>query len=658
MELAVKRYNELIEMIDRYNIEYYIEDAPTISDHDYDMLYKELRDLESKYPEIIIDSSPTKQVGAKIRSSSKKIEHKLKMYSLDNSYSHSDIVDFINRILKVIADPKRLMFTIEPKIDGAAISIRYDNGRLIEASTRGDGIVGEDILSNILALNILPVEIDIKRELLIRGEVYMPITVFERLNNERADQGQTLFANPRNAAAGSLKLLDSLEVAGRGLNLFVYSLDLGQEYDNHFKDLEFLSKLGFPVNESIFIAKGSEDILFAIDKIEGLKANIDYEIDGAVIKVNSYSVREELGFTAKYPRFSISYKYKALQAESKLLSVTYQVGRTGAITPVAELEPINLSGSTIRRATLHNNDEVKRLGLMIGDTVIIEKGGEVIPKIISINKDIDNANGIDILAPTECPVCEHALKTDPADAKDYCVNSSCPAIVKGSILHFASRNAMDIKGLGTKVVDQFYEAGFLNGIVDIYDIRREKIEGLEGWKDQSIENLLFSIEQSKSKSFDKVLYALGIRHVGIVSAKILTDKFLSMDSIIAANIDEVASIYGVGDEIAKSVVLTFGDKKFLSMIDRLKSTGLNFKFQEGARLSDTFDSKTFLITGTLSRPRKDYEELINQHGGKVISSVTKKLDYLLVGSDPGSKLAKAISMNIEVIDEIKFMDMI
>jgi len=657
MKDIVKRYEELIEMIKRYNIEYHIESASTISDYDYDMLYKELRDLESKYPEIIVDTSPTKQVGVKIRSG-KKIEHKLKMYSLDNSYSRLDIEDFINRILKNITDHKNLKFVIEPKIDGAAISIRYDNGRLIEASTRGDGIEGEDILSNILALKILPVEIDVKRELLMRGEIYMPITVFKQLNIIREEQELPLFANPRNAASGSLKLLDSSEVVDRGLKLFIYSLDIGQEHDTHFEDLKFLSKLGFPINDNLFLEKTNDDIFTAIDKIEKLKTNIDYEIDGAVLKVDNYSIREELGFTAKYPRFAISYKYKAAQAESRLLAVTYQVGRTGAITPVAELEPINLSGSTIKRATLHNNDEIKRLGLKIGDTVIIEKGGEVIPKIISVNRSIDNSLGVDILSPVKCPVCEHTLKTDPADAKDYCVNSSCSAIVKGTILHFSSRNAMDIKGLGTKVVDQFYEAGFLNDIADIYDIKREKIEGLDGWKDQSIDNILSSIQASKSKSFDKVLYGLGIRHIGIVSAKILAEKFLNIDSIISASIDEIASIYGIGDEIAKSIILTFREQKYLSMIDRLKSHGFNFKFQEESKLSDTLNGKIFLITGTLLKPRKHYEELINQHGGKVISSVNKQLDYLLVGTDPGSKLAKAIGMNIEVIDEEKFIDMI
>ncbi len=654
MDNILARYNELVSLIKKYNQEYYINNISVISDYDYDLLYKELVNLEKDNPDIVSERSPTKLVGDIDNSSvvlDKKIKHQVRMYSLENSYSRDDIIDFIDKVKKVVdVDVKHIEFVIEPKIDGAAVSIKYSGGVLVEAVTRGDGVVGEDIFENIKCLGVLPETIEDKRELIIRGEAYMPISTFNKLNIDREAEGETLFANPRNVAAGSLKLLDSSKVLARGIKLFLYSLDLGRKFNNHYDDILYLSKLGFPVNDNIFKFSETDDIMDSIFKIEKIRDKLNYELDGAVLKVNDYSIREELGHTSKYPRFAISYKYKSESARTKLLSVTYQVGRTGAITPVAELEPVQLSGSVIGRATLHNNDEIKRLEIKLGDTVIIEKGGEVIPKIISVDRDIENIDGRDIEIPTVCPVCGNALRSDINDVKDFCINRDCPAIVKGGLLHFASRDAMDIRGFGVKVVEQFSEHNLLKDISDIYHLDRDEILKLEGWKAQSVDNLLEAIEQSKAQPFHRVLYSIGIKHVGRTATKLIVKQFADIDTIMNAKEEDISTIHGIGSGSATTLVNFFKDDVNRKVVDRLRSSGLKFE-KETDLLNKTALDKSFVITGKLSHERQYYKDLIESYGARVSSSISKNTDYLLAGSDAGSKLKKALELGITVIDE-------
>ncbi len=662
MDKILARYNELIALIEKYNQEYYVNNISAISDYEYDQLYKELVKLEETTPEIIITTSPTRFVGDVDNSlvgSDKKIEHQIRMYSLENSYSRDDIIEFIDKVKKVVnATVKKIEFVIEPKIDGAAVSIRYKGGVLVEAATRGDGVIGEDILDNIKSLGVLPVTIEDKGEVIIRGEAYMPISTFNKLNIEREAEGETLFANPRNAAAGSLKLLDSSKVASRGLKLFLYSLDLGRRFDNHFDDLKYLKDLGFPVNENCFKFSETDDIMDAIFEIEKIRDELDdtlnnkldYELDGAVVKVNDYAIRDELGHTSKYPRFAISYKYKSESVRTKLLSVTFQVGRTGAITPVAELVSVQLSGSVIARATLHNNDEIKRLNIRIGDTVIIEKGGEVIPKIISVDRDVLNIDGREIEIPTVCPVCGYALANDVSGVKGYCINRECPAIVQGGILHFASRDAMDIKGFGVKVVEQFLEHDLIKDISDIYKLDRKKILKLEGFQSQSVDNLLEAIEQSKTQPFHRVLYGLGIKHVGRTATKLIIKQFGDIDTIMKATEEDISAIYGIGVGSASTLVSFFKDEINIKIVDQLRSNGLKFE-KEPDLLNKTALDRTFVITGKLSHEREYFKDLIESYGARVSSSVSKNTDYLLAGSDAGSKLKKALELDVKVIDE-------
>ena len=662
MDKKIARYKELIALIEKYNQDYYVNNISDIDDYEYDQLYKELTKLEEDYPEIIISTSPTQRVGDvddNLVTSDKKIEHQIRMYSLENSYSRDDIIEFIDKVKKVVnATVKNIEFVIEPKIDGAAVSIKYRDGVLVEAATRGNGVIGEDILDNIKSLGVLPKMIEDKGEIIIRGEAYMPISTFNKLNIEREAEGETLFANPRNAAAGSLKLLDSSKVASRGLKLFLYSIDLGRKNSNHFDDLKYLAELGFPVNENIFKFSETDDIMdaiFEIEKIrddldETLNNKLDYELDGAVVKVNDYAIRDELGHTSKYPRFAISYKYKSESATTKLLSVTFQVGRTGAITPVAELEPVQLSGSVIARATLHNNDEIKRLGVKIGDTVIIEKGGEVIPKIISVDRSVENIESQEIEIPTVCPVCGEALANDISGVKGYCVNRLCPAIVQGGITHFASRDAMDIKGFGVRIVEQFLEHNIIKDISDIYHLDRKAILKLEGFQTQSVDNLLEAIEQSKSQPFHRVLYGIGIKNIGRTATKLIVKQFGDIDTIMKATEDDISAIYGIGIGSASILVNFFKDDINMKIVDRLRSSGLKFE-KETDLLNKTALDKSFVITGKLSQGREYFKDLIESYGARVSSSVSKNTDYLLAGDDAGSKLKKALELGVKVIDE-------
>ena len=570
-----ERISYLTDLLNKYNKAYYIDNNPIVSDVEYDTLYKELEQLEKDYPEFIQNNSPTKAVGAK-ETLSKTINHEIPMYSLDNSYSMEDIEEFYERLYKMFG--KDIELTVECKMDGAALSVTYDNGRLLQVVTRGDGKSGEDI-TNTAYISNLPKEISYKGKLILRGEVFMPKEVFKELNRTRGEMGQNLFANPRNAAAGSLKLLDFKQAQSRMLEMFVYNLAYCDEnISTHEEALNFCREIGLPVNNIFFKCSNLNMVESALSEIENMRFSLPYDIDGAVIKVNNIDMQRQAGFTAKFPRWAIAYKYKAQQVSTILEDVIFQVGRTGAVTPVAVLHPVLISGSTVSRASLHNEDEIKRLNIMIGDTVFIEKGGEIIPKVVSVQQSLRSDNAKEIIMPSNCPICNSPLEVIESDAKRRCVNPKCPALIQGSIIHFASRDAMDIKGLGEKVVEELFNAHLINNYADIYELKAEQLEDREGWGKVSAENLIEAVNESKNIPFERVLFALGLRHVGIIAARLLAEHFKSMDRLMNASINDLENVKGIGTETAVSILKSLKDENMNQIITRLKDYGLQMEY--------------------------------------------------------------------------------
>lgn len=652
----LKRIKELTEQLNRYNNAYYNENNPLISDKEYDDLYKELENYEKKYPEYIQEDSPIKKVGVTPSQKDKVIQHEFPMYSLENSYSRQDVEEFINRIRKSIGD--NVVYTVEAKMDGAAITVTYENGKLVKAATRGDGKVGEDITRNASFIMNLPKEINNKNKIVVIGEVIMEKEVFKNLNIIRGNNNQQLFANPRNAASGSLKLLDENEAKSRQLSMFVYGMSGNYYEKNHNDDLNMCKNLGLPVSDIRFECNNIDEIFSALDKIENMRFSLPYDIDGAVIKVNDYSIREKLGYTSKFPRWAMAYKYQAQQVSTILKDVVFQVGRTGIVTPVAILEPVSLSGSIVSKASLYNEDEIRRLDIMIGDTVFVEKGGEIIPKVVSVQKSLRKEDARSIKFPKACPECGSILYKDENQADYYCINKRCPAIIKGTITHFASRNAMDIKGLGEKIVDELYEDRYLRSVADIYTLKIEDLSKRDGWGESSASNLINAIEESKSKPFEKVLFGLGYRHVGANAAKLLTSNFSSIEKLMNASFNDIENIKGIGKETAASIIRCLKSSDNIDIINRLKASGLNFEEKVVDNSEKLLTGKNFLITGTLSKSRKHFEDIITLNGGNLLSSVTKNLDYLLVGDKAGSKLEKAKSLGVKIINEYEFLDII
>lgn len=650
-----EQIKHLTELLNKYNEAYYNEAQPLVSDLEYDRLYKELKTLEDEYPQYVQENSPTKTPGLIPDDKSKTVRHEVPMLSLDNSYSMEDIAAFWNRLTKIVGDGFRV--TVEPKMDGAAISLTWEKGVLKLAATRGDGKIGEDITRNASFITNLPKKIDHLGKLTVRGEVFMPKTVFHELNKFRGEEGTPLFANPRNAAAGSLKLLDEGEAGSRFLQMFIYGVDAGSDKKNQRDDLEFCENLGLPVNPIIYICNNLEEVMNGLNEIEKLRFQLPYDIDGAVIKLDDYDLRAEAGFTSKFPRWAVAFKYPAVQVTTTLVAVIFQVGRTGALTPVAKLTPVLLAGSTVSRASLHNEDEIKRLGVMIGDRVFVEKGGDVIPKIVKTAGNLKGETSKNIIFPENCPSCGEALIVNEDDAKRRCVNRSCPAIIKGSINHFVSRNAMDIKGLGEKAVDELFGAGYLKNYADIYDLQISYLDKREGWGDTSAKNLIDAVLESKKRPFDTVLYALGFRHLGITGAKLLAENFSSMEKLRKASFDDFANVKGIGKETASSLITALSDGLNIEIIERLTSAGLKMAAAESHELG-TLSGKTFLITGILDKPRKFYEDIVVANGGKILSGVSKKLDFLIVGVDAGSKLEKANEIGIKTISAGEFLNML
>ncbi|WP_262247682.1 NAD-dependent DNA ligase LigA [Parapedobacter soli] len=666
---AAIRIEELTRELNEYNYQYYVLANPSISDYDFDQRLKELEELERLFPQFLDPDSPTQKVGGDITQRFQTVRHRWPMLSLSNTYSEQELRDFDERVRKAIGNS--FQYVCELKFDGLSISLTYENGLLKQAVTRGDGVQGDDVTANVRTIKKIPNKLrtngypDIFE---IRGEIFMHRPAFQRLNNERIENGEMAYANPRNFAAGTIKLQDSAEVARRPLDCFLYFLycdDRNRLFSNHWDSLEAVKSWGFHVCEHTALCTTIDEVLAFITKWDMARHDLSYDIDGIVIKVNDYGQQEELGFTAKSPRWAISYKYKAEQVETRLLSVSYQVGRTGAITPVANLEPVLLAGTTVKRASLHNANEIERLDLRIGDTVFVEKGGEIIPKVMGVNLLKRSADTTPIVYPIACPECGTALIRREGEAVHYCPNDEgCPTQIIGRMQHFIGRKAMDIEGMGDETVDTFYKQGLLRDITDIYTLKdkQEILKKLERFGEKSIDNMVAGIEKSKEKPFEKVLFALGIRYVGETIAKKLAAHFKTIDNLAVASKEEIESVYEIGERIAESVTDYFANSTHREQIERLKYHGLQLVVQEKVveRLGDSLSGKTFVISGVFEQfSREELTALIEKHGGKMLSSISGKLDYLVAGDKMGpSKLAKAEKLNIPIISEAELLRLI
>ena len=665
---AQKKIEELKHQILDHDYRYYVLTEPVISDEQYDILIKQLEKLESEYPDLVTPDSPTQRVGKDLNKDFKPVQHKIPMLSLANTYSEEDLFDFDRRVREGLPESEKIEYVVELKIDGASVSIRYLDGYLQTAATRGDGVIGEEITSNVKTIKSVPLKLkkispglSQLRDIEVRGEIFMKLDDFLKLNKERENEGEKLFANPRNSAAGTLKMQDSRIVAKRKLSMFAYSL-IGSE-DNHgtqFENLRLIKELGFVINTETKLCADINEALKICHQLESKRDSLTYEIDGAVIKVNSLKQQKILGSIAKSPRWAVAYKFKARQAFSVLNDITWQVGRIGTVTPVAELEPVFLSGSTISRATLHNFDEIKRKDVRVGDKVIIEKGGDVIPKIVGVVLSERNIKSKPVKPPSKCPVCNSNLYKPEGEVAWYCENSECPAQIMGRLEHFAARGAMDIEGMGEALINLFVEKGFLHTYADIYNLknRRNELINIERLGEKSIDNLLNAIENSKKQPFSKILFALGIRYVGIGAAKKLASWFNSIDDLINASKEEISGIHEIGDSISESLINFFSNKYNLEIIERLKLAGLNFQAEKKLNKPGAFFEKTFVLTGTLTGfSREEAGEKITELGGKVTSTVSNKTDYVVAGDKPGSKLGKAKTLGIKIINEKEFIEL-
>lgn len=660
------RAEELRRIITDHDYSYYVLTQPKISDYDYDMLVKELEELERKHPQLITPDSPTQRVGKDLTKVFNEIPHVYPMLSLANSYDENELRDFDRRVREGLGQESEVEYVVEYKIDGVSINLCYKDGLLSYATTRGDGASGEEVTANVKTLRSVPVKFreyplsgyDLS-DIHIRGEIYMETGDFRRLNDERVEKGEKLFANPRNFAAGTVKMQDPKIVASRPLKIFVYYL-LSREgaIKTHSDGLVILKRLGMRVNDAYKICKGIEEVIDVCRGFEESRESLPYEIDGAVIKVNSLPFQRTLGSIAKSPRWAVAYKFKAKQERTLLRKITWQVGRTGALTPVAELEPVFLAGSTISRATLHNMDEIRRKDIRQGDTVIIEKGGDVIPKVVAVADPERKGRPAETAVPLSCPECGSSLFKPEEEVTWYCENSDCPAQIKGKLEHFASRGALDIEGLGESLIDLFVDRGFIRTPADIYSLRGRKDEliQLERFGKKSVENLLDAIEKSKEAPFHKVLFALGIRYVGSGAAKKLADHFGSVDAMMNANAEEISTVHEIGESISQSVVNYFKEEHNLEIIKRLRAAGLRFEGKKETASKEFFAGKTFVLTGSLEKhSRDDAAALIEKSGGKVSSSVSKKTDYVIAGESAGSKLQKANDLGVKVLSEEEFI---
>ena len=657
MEHIKEEIFKLVALLNKYSYDYYVEDNPQISDTEYDTLYKQLEKLEQEYPEFILDNSPTQRVGDRVLDEFEKVIHKVPMLSLSNTFSIEDLRDFDSRISKLSSDDS-IEYICELKIDGLAISINYENGKLVNAATRGDGMVGENVTENIKTVFSIPKTLKTKKSFEVRGEVYLPKKSFELLNKEREDNNEVLFANPRNAAAGSLRQLDSKITAKRRLSAFIYSVVGDENINSQKMALTVAADLGLPVNPNFKLCKTIDEVVDYIMYWEEHKQDLPYEIDGIVIKVNSYSLQEEIGSTQKSPRWATAYKFPEEELATKLLDIELSVGRTGIITPVAVLEPISISGSTVSKASLHNKDIIDDLDIHIGDMVVVKKAGEIIPKVVRVVEELRLANSEKYVMPNICPSCENKTFTKEGDPFTRCLNPDCPEQNIRKIIHFASREALNIEGLGDKVVATLYEKGIIKHTIDLFFLDRNKLVELERMGDKSVDNLLNAIENSKQSSLDKVIFALGILNVGKKAGKNLAEYYKNLTNFSKATVDELLELPDIGLITAESIVDYLSNDNNLRFINELIEIGMNPQYEIQDKNTDNiFLGKTIVLTGKLVElTRNEAKEYLERFGAKVTGSVTSKTDYVIAGEKAGSKLAKAEQLGIQVLSEDEFID--
>ncbi len=657
---AKKRIEELSREIEEHNYRYYVQSKPVISDFEFDKLLEELIRLEKEFPQFLSLQSPSQRVGGQITKEFETVVHKYPMMSLGNTYSEQEVNEFDERIRKAIGND--FEYVCELKFDGVAIGLTYTKGKLLRAVTRGDGVRGDDVTVNVKTIRSIPLQLkpgNYPDEFEIRGEIILNKKEFERINQERVEIGEEPFANPRNTASGTLKMQDSTEVAKRKLDCYLYAL-YGENFHfkTHYDGLETARKWGFKISEHVKCCKNTKEVFDYINYWETARHQLPYEIDGVVIKINRIDQQEELGYTAKSPRWAIAYKYKAQSAATILNTVTYQVGRTGAITPVANLEPVLLAGTKVKRASLYNADQIEKLGLHIGDTVFVEKGGEIIPKITGVDLSKRPARSIPVQYITHCPECNTRLIRSEDGAVHYCPNEDgCPPQILGKMIHFTSRKAMNIEGLGSETIELFFRNGLLHNAADIYDLKEEQIAKLERMGKKSADNLMAAIEESKKVPFERVLYALGIRYVGDTVAKKIARYFKNIDAVAAASAEALQQAPEVGEKIAQSVYRYFRNKHHLRIIERLKKAGLQFKADEAMhRSGNQLQGKTIVATGTLKNYKRDeIKEVIERHGGRASGSVSSKTSFVLAGEEPGeSKISKAKELGIAILSEAEF----
>lgn len=650
---AEKRIAELSEQLKYHNRKYYIEDSPEIEDFEYDAMLRELEDLEREFPEFLTEDSPTQNVGGAASRLFLPVEHSVKMESLQDVFNMEELCAFCYK-----TDTSKTLFSVEPKIDGLSVSLEYRDGLFFRGSTRGDGVTGEDVTANLLQIKSIPKAISFEGELEVRGEVYMPRESFYKLRKRQELNGEAIAKNPRNAAAGSLRQKNPKITAERELDIFVFNIQriTGKEFTSHIETLDFLKNLGFHTLPTYKKCKNSDEVIAEIERIGDSRGNLPYDIDGAVIKADNLSYRDEIGSTSKYPKWAVAFKYPPEEKETVLKEIEVAVGRTGALTPTAIFEPIMLAGTSVSRATLHNEDFITSKGIGIGDTIVVRKAGDIIPEVLSVSKHCESSEVFKM--PENCPSCNSPVFREDGEAVIRCTNADCPAQLLRHLIHFTSRDAMDIEGLGPAVLEQLLDAGIISNIVDLYTLDYSKVAELERTGEKSVENLKNAIEKSKENDLSRLIFAFGIRHIGAKAAKLLSERFGNIDAILGASREELEAIDGFGHILAESASEFFSLAQTKEMIEKLKVQGVNMTSLKQVT-DNRFAGKTFVLTGTLpTLTRNEASAIIESFGGKTSSSVSKKTDYVLAGEEAGSKLEKANKLGVTVIDENQFNEMI
>jgi DNA ligase (NAD+) len=659
---AEQRVRELHELLNQYNYEYYVLDRPSVPDAEYDRLLQELIDIEKQYPELKTPDSPSQRVGGEPLDAFKKVEHKIPMLSLGNAFNEADLRDFDRRVRQAVGDDVR--YVCELKIDGLAVSLRYENGVFVQGATRGDGTTGEDITENLKTIKSIPLRLKRDVTIEVRGEAFMPKHSFEVLNEQKRAKGEEPFANPRNAAAGSLRQLDPKIAASRNLDIFLYSIaDVGDTgVTSHSEGLDLLEELGFKTNKERKVCANIDEVLEYVDSWLEKRPHLPYDIDGIVIKVDSLEQQQQLGTTAKSPRWAIAYKFPAEEVVTQLLDIELSVGRTGVITPTAILAPVRVAGTTVQRASLHNEDLIREKDIKIGDHVVVKKAGDIIPEVVNVLTEKRTGNEQEFHMPTHCPECDSELVRLDGEVALRCINPKCPAQIREGLIHFVSRNAMNIDGLGEKVIALLFKEQLIHDVADLYYLKKEQLLGLERMGEKSATNLINAIEASKNNSLERLLFGLGIRHVGAKAAKTLAQHFETMDRLMNTTFEELTAIHEIGEKMADSIVTYFAQPEAKQLIEKLQSAGVNMTYTgpkpvQAGEVESVFAGKTVVLTGKLEQlTRNEAKEKIEALGGKVASSVSKKTDFVIAGADAGSKLKKAQELGIEVWDEEKLLE--